>query len=87
VSDAGALATDHRHARELSTETQHNTYTIYKTNTRWEHNANRCVDFALRRHQKELNEKKLVRLEAMLHLKESELQVLCSHAHANISRT
>ena len=67
---------------------RHNTtYTIYKTNTRWEHNANRCVDFALRRHQKELNEKKLVRLEAMLHLKESELQVLCSHAHANISRT
>jgi hypothetical protein len=66
---------------------RHNKHTIYKTNTKWKHNANRCVDFALRRHQKELNEKKLVHLEAMLHLKESELQVLCTHAHANISRT
>ena len=37
--------------------------------------------------QKDLNEKKLVLLESMLHLNESELQVTCTHAHAHIRRT
>ena len=37
--------------------------------------------------QKNLNEKKLVLLESMLDLNESELQVTCTHAHAHIRRT